>query len=373
MRFVAREVPRRAIARLLIAALVIPAPTAVAAPASSPASAGFTAADPPAASCSDTLASGAFPAASTARSELWPPNHVLVDVGLRVDVGEACLGLAPTRLAVYSDEGDDATGDGSTVHDAQLDPPDLYLRAERQGSGDGRVYLIAVTATDDGAAGRACASVVVPKSQSRKHRDHALAQASAALQACEAGDVPAGFQLLLEAALDSGNQAPLVDATRPGIGAGAVQAHRLRGRRWQPAGSPRHQVERRERPARDARMRRAPGPRQLRCAATTCSAQRGDALSPSTRRSSSRSPTPRRWSMPARPVMALRRPPRHSRQRSTTATAHDSVLSWTQVSSPTGVLFSQPSSATTGVELPGEGVFELFRASTASSGRRRST
>ncbi|HKZ33294.1 MAG TPA: hypothetical protein VJ648_13160, partial [Vicinamibacteria bacterium] len=210
--FISREGIRRAVARLLIATFVIPAPAAVAAP-TTPALEPMAFSDPPpAASCADVLAAGAFPTASTARSELWPPNHALVDVGMRVDVGDACLGIATTSVAVYSDEPDDATGDGSTIHDAQLDPPDLYLRAERQGGGDGRVYLIVATATHAAVAGRACATVVVPKSQSKNHRDDALAQAASALSTCEAGGLPTGFQLIVEGALDSPNQAPVVNA-----------------------------------------------------------------------------------------------------------------------------------------------------------------
>ncbi len=206
-RFISRGGIQRATARLLIATFVIPAPAASAAPTPIAADA-----HPSAVSCAQSLASGAYPTASTSRSELWPPNHTLVDVGLRVDLGEACLGMAATRVAVYSDEPDDATGDGSTVHDAQLDAPDLYLRAQRQGGGDGRVYLVVATATHEGVAGHACATVVVPRSQSKKHRDDALAQAAAAVSTCEAGGLPTGFHFLVEGALDSPNQAPTVDA-----------------------------------------------------------------------------------------------------------------------------------------------------------------
>ena len=84
--------------------------------------------------------------------------------------GPACRGHASVGVAVWSDEPDDATGDGATVHDAQIDPPDLYLRAERQGGGDGRVYLIVATATHQGVSSRGCAGVVVPRSQSGAHR-----------------------------------------------------------------------------------------------------------------------------------------------------------------------------------------------------------
>ena len=135
-----------------------------------------------------------------------------MDVGLRVDVGTSCVGRATTRVAVYSNEPDDSNGDGSTTDDAQLDPPDLYLRAERRGGGDGRIYLIVATSTYASLTGRACTAVVVPKSQSKKHRDAVGAQAKAMVQACEVNGPPTGLALLVDGPLDAANQAPTVNA-----------------------------------------------------------------------------------------------------------------------------------------------------------------
>ena len=84
-------------------------------------------------SCREALASGRDPDVTTARKELWPPNHRTRGRRAARRPGRACRGRATVGVAVYSDEPDDATGDGSSVHDAQLDPPDLYLRSERQG------------------------------------------------------------------------------------------------------------------------------------------------------------------------------------------------------------------------------------------------
>ena len=74
------------------------------------------------------------------------------------------------------------------------------------------MYLILATTSYQGTTGRDCATVVVPTSQSKKHRDEALAQAASADATCEAGGVPAGFQLLTQGTLGSPNQAPAVSA-----------------------------------------------------------------------------------------------------------------------------------------------------------------
>jgi len=71
----------------------------------------------------------------------------------------------------------------------------LRLRAERDGSGDGRVYLIAIVATDSSNnISRNCLTVVVPKSQSQADKNAVTQQAQAALSHCAAtGTPPAGY------------------------------------------------------------------------------------------------------------------------------------------------------------------------------------
>jgi hypothetical protein len=103
---------------------------------------------------------------------LWPPNHKMVDVGLGVT----------SPFVVYSDEDDGGTADASGS---------LLLRAERAGTGDGRVYLIATTSTDAfGVTTDHCLTVVVPKSQSASAIASVNAQAAAALAQCPS---PAGY------------------------------------------------------------------------------------------------------------------------------------------------------------------------------------
>jgi hypothetical protein len=70
---------------------------------------------------------------------------------------------------VTSNEPVNGTGDGDTALDWQIiDARRLLLRAERAGTGNGRVYTIDLTCTDaSGNRSGAQAFVKVPKSQGR--------------------------------------------------------------------------------------------------------------------------------------------------------------------------------------------------------------
>ena len=103
---------------------------------------------------------------------LWPPNHKLVQVTATVVAADNCPGVAFALTSLTSDEPDDAQGggDGHTTGDIRgvlIGTPDtgFFLRAERQGGGDGRVYTAVYTATD-GSGNEAADSgeVIVPKS-----------------------------------------------------------------------------------------------------------------------------------------------------------------------------------------------------------------
>ena len=136
-------------------------------------------------------------AVSTSASALWPPNHQMENVGLSVNAADNGGGTPVIQVAVFSDEGDLAPDSGNFSPDAgNIAPGTLRLRSERMGSGDGRVYLIAVTATDASSnASHACVAVVVSQSQSPAARSAVAAQAAAAVQSCGAnnGTPPAGF------------------------------------------------------------------------------------------------------------------------------------------------------------------------------------
>jgi hypothetical protein len=71
------------------------------------------------------------------------------------------------ETSTYDAMYDDTQGDGHTVDDIQIDENGLiYLRAERSGKGDGRVYTITYQAVDaSGNTSEATATVTVPHNQ----------------------------------------------------------------------------------------------------------------------------------------------------------------------------------------------------------------
>lgn len=126
---------------------------------------------------------------SLAKDLLWPPNHNLIDVGLSYSTSDNGGGTVTSSAAVYSDEDDLTPETGDHSPDAK---GALRLRAERSATGDGRVYLIVITATDASSnTSHACATVVVPKSMSAADGNAVNAQAAAATSQC--GTIPAGY------------------------------------------------------------------------------------------------------------------------------------------------------------------------------------
>jgi reprolysin-like metallo-peptidase family M12B/HYR domain-containing protein len=94
--------------------------------------------------------------ASVANSCLWPPNHDLLDTGLSLAVTDNCSPLSAITVGVRvtSDERPEieTQGDGNFSPDAVVTGSSINqvvrVRAERMGGGDGRVYLLRITATD---------------------------------------------------------------------------------------------------------------------------------------------------------------------------------------------------------------------------------
>jgi Bacterial Ig domain len=126
---------------------------------------------------------------SLAKDLLWPPNHNLIQVGLSYSTSDNGPGAVTSSVAVYSDEDDLTPETGDRSPDAR---DALRLRAERSATGDGRVYLIAVTATDASSnTSHACATAVVPKSMSAADVNAVNAQAAAAVSQC--GTIPVGY------------------------------------------------------------------------------------------------------------------------------------------------------------------------------------
>ncbi len=103
---------------------------------------------------------------------LWPPDHRWVKVKV---LGVTDPNGDPITLkidSIYQDEPVDGEGDGNTAPDGKgIGDPWAWVRAERQGLGNGRVYHIAFTA-DDGKGGTCSGEVRVgvPKSTAKKHR-----------------------------------------------------------------------------------------------------------------------------------------------------------------------------------------------------------
>jgi uncharacterized repeat protein (TIGR01451 family) len=102
-------------------------------------------------------------AVSTNPSQLWPPNHKMVDIAVNYSLSDNC-GPVTTSLSVSSNEPVNGSGDGNTAVDwVVVDAHHVQLRAERAGGGTGRIYTITIKATDSaGNSSTQTVTVVVP-------------------------------------------------------------------------------------------------------------------------------------------------------------------------------------------------------------------
>lgn len=112
---------------------------------------------------------------------LWPPDHKLETISIQVNAktadGSQTIDLGELSVAeVISNEPEDGLGDGDQAPDWDsiiTDPTDggqiwLDLRRERSGKGNGRVYTIAIVATDEyGNAQQAYVTVKVPHNKGK--------------------------------------------------------------------------------------------------------------------------------------------------------------------------------------------------------------
>jgi hypothetical protein len=82
---------------------------------------------------------------------LWPANHKMVLITPIWTASDKCDATPEVSLVSISvNEADDAKGAGNTSDDIQIgDDGSIYLRAERSGTGDNRVYTITYRAVDD--------------------------------------------------------------------------------------------------------------------------------------------------------------------------------------------------------------------------------
>jgi len=87
--------------------------------------------------------------ASAYPSELWPPNHKMVDIRLDVVVRDQCGPAKWKIMRVTSNEPVNGLGDGNTTPDWVITGEHgLKLRAERSGKESGRIYTVTVQAED---------------------------------------------------------------------------------------------------------------------------------------------------------------------------------------------------------------------------------
>ena len=78
---------------------------------------------------------------------LWPPNHEMQLVAV-VSASDALSGVAPGALQVSAESSNPSNPDDVLVQPDGAGGFEVWLRAERRGNGQGRVYTITATATD---------------------------------------------------------------------------------------------------------------------------------------------------------------------------------------------------------------------------------
>jgi hypothetical protein len=99
-------------------------------------------------------------AATPSQSVLWPPDHRRVPITINgvTDVDGNPITIAITTI--LQDERTNKLGDGDTDIDGGTAPGTAFVRAERSGNGNGRVYHIGFTASD-GSGGSCTGTVLV--------------------------------------------------------------------------------------------------------------------------------------------------------------------------------------------------------------------
>jgi len=83
-------------------------------------------------------------------TEIWPPNHKMVDIAVSVTAVDICDENVTSWIdSITSNEDVNGIGDGNTEPDWEITGPlQAKLRVERQGGGLGRVYTLVIKASD---------------------------------------------------------------------------------------------------------------------------------------------------------------------------------------------------------------------------------
>jgi len=106
--------------------------------------------------------------AHAAIERLWPPDHRLVPVEIMGVTDPDNDPVTITVTGVMQNEPLNQEGDGNTCPDAVIANGNAQVRAERSGTGNGRVYVIAFTASD-GRGGYCNGSVLVCVPHDQSH------------------------------------------------------------------------------------------------------------------------------------------------------------------------------------------------------------
>jgi hypothetical protein len=95
---------------------------------------------------------------------LWPPTHKMIPITIHGVHDKNHDRVTIQAVSVTQDEPVSGQGAGSTSPDAVITDRGVLLRAERAGNGNGRVYHVTFTATDDqGASCDGMVWVAVPR------------------------------------------------------------------------------------------------------------------------------------------------------------------------------------------------------------------
>ena len=95
-------------------------------------------------------------------TSLWPPDHSMVPVSILGVTDPNNQAITITYSTVTQDEPVNGLGDGDTSPDAAVSGNQVLLRAERAVTGNGRVYVVHFTATDDNGSCNGSVTVGVP-------------------------------------------------------------------------------------------------------------------------------------------------------------------------------------------------------------------